>query len=235
MAELHEPAWLVIDGYEDEPAAFGVPPYVGFHIRYLCGVLERENIAYEYTTIDAWRMYIREHGEEAAQQGRLYQAATSGVHPFPSKKPVKSSETFHQQHLLCSVVGRFVDGSSKVGLRFERICSWRFKTQMQRFMLTFAPGRGHTSAALLNNGQSGHRLELQAKRSPNIQILEASRSQDRSHMKWRCTRGAYVTSEGANFALNPKREFPFGERQRTSSKKCALLMMLASTMCALEA
>ena len=34
-----EPAWLVIDGYEDEPAAFGVPPYVGFHIRYLCGVL----------------------------------------------------------------------------------------------------------------------------------------------------------------------------------------------------
>ena len=74
MAELHEPAWLVIDGYEDEPAAFGVPPYVGFHIRYLCGVLERENIAYEYTTIDAWRMYIREHGEEAAHQ-RLARAA----------------------------------------------------------------------------------------------------------------------------------------------------------------
>ena len=74
MAELHEPAWLVIDGYEDEPAAFGVPPYVGFHIRYLCGVLERENIAYEYTTIDAWRMYIREHGEEAAHQ-RLAMAA----------------------------------------------------------------------------------------------------------------------------------------------------------------
>ena len=74
MAESHEPAWLVIDGYEDEPAAFGVPPYVGFHIRYLCGVLERANIAYEYTTIDAWRMYIREHGEEAAHQ-RLAKAA----------------------------------------------------------------------------------------------------------------------------------------------------------------
>jgi len=74
MAESHEPAWLVIDGYEDEPAAFGVPPYVGFHIRYLCGVLEQANIAYEYTTIDAWRIYVREHGQEAAHR-RLSRAA----------------------------------------------------------------------------------------------------------------------------------------------------------------
>ena len=49
MVEQHEPAWLVIDGYEDEPAAFGVPPYVGFHIRYLCGVLEQAQIPYELT------------------------------------------------------------------------------------------------------------------------------------------------------------------------------------------
>ena len=40
MVEHEPPKWLVLDGYEDEPAAFGVPPYVGFHIRYLCGVLE---------------------------------------------------------------------------------------------------------------------------------------------------------------------------------------------------
>ena len=62
MVEQHEPAWLVIDGYEDEPAAFGVPPYVGFHIRYLCGVLEQAKVPYEYTTIDAWRMYLKEAG-----------------------------------------------------------------------------------------------------------------------------------------------------------------------------
>jgi radical SAM superfamily enzyme with C-terminal helix-hairpin-helix motif len=29
--------WLLIDGYEDEPAAFGVPPYIGFHCRYIAG------------------------------------------------------------------------------------------------------------------------------------------------------------------------------------------------------
>ena len=67
MAEAHKPTWLVVDGYEDEPAAFGVPPYVGFHIRYLCGVLEAANIDYEYITIDAWRMFIRQEGEDAAR------------------------------------------------------------------------------------------------------------------------------------------------------------------------
>ena len=50
-----EPTWLVIDGYEDEPAAFGVPPYVGFHVRYICGVLEDSNNDYEYITIDEIR------------------------------------------------------------------------------------------------------------------------------------------------------------------------------------
>ena len=58
MLESGEPSWLVIDGYEDEPAAFGVPPYVGFHIRYICGVLERSNISYEYMTIDQYRQNV---------------------------------------------------------------------------------------------------------------------------------------------------------------------------------
>ena len=47
--------WLVIDGYEDEPAAFGVPNYVGFHVRYICGVLEERGIEYTYMTVDHWR------------------------------------------------------------------------------------------------------------------------------------------------------------------------------------
>ena len=33
MDKQDAPGWLVLDGYEDEPAAFGVPPYIGFHIR----------------------------------------------------------------------------------------------------------------------------------------------------------------------------------------------------------
>ncbi len=58
MVESNDPYWLVLDGYEDEPAAFGVPPYVGFHIRYVCGVLEQNQINYEYITIDQWRQSL---------------------------------------------------------------------------------------------------------------------------------------------------------------------------------
>ena len=58
MVESNDPYWLVLDGYEDEPAAFGVPPYVGFHIRYVCGVLEQHQINYEYITIDQWRQSL---------------------------------------------------------------------------------------------------------------------------------------------------------------------------------
>ena len=51
--------WLVLDGYEDEPAAFGVPNYVGFHVRYICGVLESRGIEYTYMTIDEWRIKFK--------------------------------------------------------------------------------------------------------------------------------------------------------------------------------
>ena len=52
--------WLVLDGYEDEPAAFGVPNYLGFHIRYICGVLESKSIPYTYMTIDEWRLFHKQ-------------------------------------------------------------------------------------------------------------------------------------------------------------------------------
>ncbi|MEC8257883.1 MAG: radical SAM protein [Candidatus Thermoplasmatota archaeon] len=65
MVEHESPKWLVLDGYEDEPAAFGVPPYVGFHIRYLCGVLENHGIDYQYITIDQWRNLLRASDQTA--------------------------------------------------------------------------------------------------------------------------------------------------------------------------
>ncbi|DAC27868.1 MAG TPA: radical SAM protein [Candidatus Poseidoniales archaeon] len=68
MVEHQSPKWLVLDGYEDEPAAFGVPPYVGFHIRYLCGVLEQHKVEYEYMTIDQWRELVRGKGQSGIEE-----------------------------------------------------------------------------------------------------------------------------------------------------------------------
>ena len=69
MVESSEPRWLVLDGYEDEPAAFGVPPYVGFHVRYVCGVMETSGLNYEYMTVDRYRQALKTEPESIA--GRL--------------------------------------------------------------------------------------------------------------------------------------------------------------------
>jgi len=63
--------WLVLDGYEDEPAAFGVPNYLGFHIRYICGVLESKSIPYTYMTIDEWRLFHKQKLANSAQRQEL--------------------------------------------------------------------------------------------------------------------------------------------------------------------
>ncbi|MCD6103819.1 MAG: radical SAM protein [Thermotogaceae bacterium] len=46
---------LVIDGYVDEPSAFGVPPYVSHYVRYVSGLLLMKGIDVSYLTIDQIR------------------------------------------------------------------------------------------------------------------------------------------------------------------------------------
>jgi radical SAM superfamily enzyme with C-terminal helix-hairpin-helix motif len=46
---------LIIDGYVDEPAILGVPPYVGTYVRYLYGAMKLKGFDVEYTTIDYLR------------------------------------------------------------------------------------------------------------------------------------------------------------------------------------
>ena len=89
-------SWLVIDGYEDEPAAFGVPPYIGFHVRYVCGVLSSRSIDYEYITIDQWRLGIRPDG---LANGRIEGIVLIAGAVVPGKylrgTPISLKETDH--------------------------------------------------------------------------------------------------------------------------------------------
>jgi radical SAM superfamily enzyme with C-terminal helix-hairpin-helix motif len=48
---------LIIDGYIDEPAALGVPPYVSHYVRYAAGVLMMKNSRVDYLTIDQLRNF----------------------------------------------------------------------------------------------------------------------------------------------------------------------------------
>ncbi len=46
---------LIFDGYTDEPAGLGVPPYIGTYPRYCYGVLDKFNVETDYITIDEFR------------------------------------------------------------------------------------------------------------------------------------------------------------------------------------
>ncbi len=83
--------WLVIDGYEDEPAAFGVPPYVGFHVRYICGVLEERGVDYEYVTIDEWRLGRRP--DLSGLEGVVLLAGAVVPGKYLRGTPISSKET----------------------------------------------------------------------------------------------------------------------------------------------
>ncbi len=47
-------AWI-IDGYVDEPACLGVPPYISPYIRTIAGVLKEQEYKIHYCTIDQVR------------------------------------------------------------------------------------------------------------------------------------------------------------------------------------
>ena len=86
--------WLVIDGYEDEPAAFGVPPYIGFHVRYVCGLLRSRRKEYEYVTIDQWRLGER---PDCVKEGTIEGVAIIAGAVVPGKylrgTPISLKET----------------------------------------------------------------------------------------------------------------------------------------------
>ena len=46
---------ILLDGYIDEPSAFGVPPYISFHSRYIYGAIRAVGLKANYLTIDQYR------------------------------------------------------------------------------------------------------------------------------------------------------------------------------------
>lgn len=55
---------LIIDGYVDEPACFGVPPYISPYIRYLAGAMREQGIPIQdifYSAIDSIRLKPKDH------------------------------------------------------------------------------------------------------------------------------------------------------------------------------
>jgi radical SAM superfamily enzyme with C-terminal helix-hairpin-helix motif len=67
---VREKRALLIDGYADEPACFGVPPYISPYVRYCAGVLAANGWETEYVTCDEWRA-DKERFEDAAAESEI--------------------------------------------------------------------------------------------------------------------------------------------------------------------
>ncbi|AER66770.1 Radical SAM domain protein [Thermovirga lienii DSM 17291] len=61
------PKALLLDGYVDEPACFGVPPYISPYVRYVYGVLSYYNFDIRYETADSWRKVDNESAIKESQ------------------------------------------------------------------------------------------------------------------------------------------------------------------------
>ncbi|MDD5503221.1 MAG: radical SAM protein [Candidatus Thermoplasmatota archaeon] len=46
---------IILDGYVDEPACLGVPPYISPYVRYIAGAVKDVGAEYRYVTVDQWR------------------------------------------------------------------------------------------------------------------------------------------------------------------------------------
>tara|TARA_A200000113_G_scaffold57071_1_gene48259 strand:+ start:5991 stop:7754 length:1764 start_codon:yes stop_codon:yes gene_type:complete len=112
MVEQERPGWLILDGYEDEPAAFGVPPYVGFHIRYVCGVLEQHKIDYTYMTIDQWRLISQQEREDLLRTTDGFVCIAGAVVPgrYIRGTPISRKESTELIRLLPSNIPALFGG-----------------------------------------------------------------------------------------------------------------------------
>ena len=84
-------AWI-IDGYVDEPACFGVPPYISPYIRTCAGVFRESGYVVNYTTIDVLRKNPALFSEIGAAQVVLVIAGMTVPGKYLGGTPAKLTE-----------------------------------------------------------------------------------------------------------------------------------------------
>jgi len=232
MVESSDPAWLVLDGYEDEPAAFGVPPYVGFHVRYVCGVLEFANLPYRYVTVDQWRQWKKnDPAHVRALLGRSLGVVCVAGAVVPGKylrgTPISLNET---QHLLRDL---------PVGLP-ALLGGWAIRGWKQQGWTPLRPNLflavQDTDATLnhfLERGEWKHQRRTAEQWTAWGQAGALSKAVSDHPDLGSETQPGPLTYEvevyqgcvrykrGANSASNPRKASRFGGRLRTSSRRFA--------------
>ncbi len=113
--------YVILDGYTDEPAGFGVPPYLDVYPRYIAGAIwfVRPDAIVEYWTVDEARARIHEF-LRSASEARMVVLVAGAVVPgrYLGGRPVTAREAFEwfsalesPVKILCGAVARYGFGN----------------------------------------------------------------------------------------------------------------------------
>ena len=155
------------------PVAFGVPNYLGFHIRYICGVLEERGIEYTYMTVDQWRMayktklenpegrnFIREQMKNL--EGAIVLAGAVVPGKYIRGTPISLREVDALLSSIPSAIpvlcggGRLDIGDRMGGSPLGITCSAPLKILTPLSIFFFQQALGPTLRGHLRNGRDGH-------------------------------------------------------------------------------
>jgi len=109
---------IIIDGYVDEPAVFGVPPYISPYARYVYGCYAYFGVEPEYLTIDTLRKQdlwnSLDHYDQIVLIGGIsVPGKYIGGHPLTYRDIIRIGENAHEP--LKIIYGPFVNGYSLKG------------------------------------------------------------------------------------------------------------------------
>lgn len=119
---------LLIDGYVDEPAHFGVPPYISAYSRYIAGIVKIAGFDLLYDTIDG----VRNHGIKAANMLIVIGGVTVpgnyiGGTPMTVEEAKEISSKFAGTKIIVGSMAKYdVDRSGGVKANLKKIEGYDF-------------------------------------------------------------------------------------------------------------
>ena len=111
---MREMRITILDGYVDEPACLGVPPYISPYIRYIAGAIRDAGAEYRYLTIDQWRKgnAIQECDALLIFAGAIVPGRYIRGMPISFREAREAAQSFHGTKILAGACAKLGFGGT---------------------------------------------------------------------------------------------------------------------------
>ena len=98
----------ILDGFVDEPACLGVPPFISPYARYIAGAIRDAGEEYEYISIEEWRKGRKIRGNVLViLAGAIVPGSYLRAMPISFKEFVRICESFKGIKILVGASAKF--------------------------------------------------------------------------------------------------------------------------------